>query len=73
MHKVQKEFVPLKCLERVMSLELTTFSLGSALADYQLSYTRISFQIYLFTKKAQNLRDFVPWWLNKWNLRDSNP
>ncbi len=27
-------------LERVMSLKLTAFSLGSAVADYQLSYTR---------------------------------
>lgn len=37
-----KKNMPFKDMykERVMSLELTAFSLGSAAADYQLSYTR---------------------------------
>ena len=71
--KQRPRIIPRPLQERVMSLELTTFSLGSAMADYQLSYPRFTYQIYPFTKKAQNLRDFVPSWQIPWNLRDSNP
>lgn len=42
-----------------MSLELTTVSLGSAAADYQLSFTRLTNQIYL-SKNEVGPKGFEP-------------